>query len=101
MSVIVNTLCFTVCELGSMHTRKVESHCVVLRVVAELLGDDRIAKEEGEVREHVLTGGRDGAGGRELPGAVHVGSSHLSLSRRKAWRLGLCWQAWKPDSLVS
>ena len=55
---------------GSMCIR---SHGMVLRVVAELLGDDGVAEEEGEVGEHVLTGGRNGAGGGKLFGAVGVG----------------------------
>ena len=46
---------------------------MLLRVVAELLGDDGVAEEEGEVGEHVLTGGRDGAGGGKLFRAVDVG----------------------------
>ena len=41
-------------------------HGVVLRVVAQALGDDGIAEEEGEVGEDVLARGRDGAGRGEF-----------------------------------
>jgi hypothetical protein len=49
---------------------------MVFRVVAEPLGDGGIAKEEGEVGEHVLTGRCDGARGWEVPGALHVLGLH-------------------------
>lgn len=47
-------------------------HGVVLAVVAEALGHDRVAEEEGQVRENVLARGRDGAGRGELLGAFFV-----------------------------
>lgn len=47
------------------------SHGVVLRVVAEALGDGGVAEEEGEVGEDILARGRDGARRGELAGAVY------------------------------
>jgi len=60
-------------------------HGVVLGVVAEALGDDGVAEEEGEVGEDVLLGSGDGARGRErsrpaLRVFLHVtDASHLRL----------------------
>jgi len=50
---------------------------MVFRVVAELLGDGGVAKEEGEVGENVLTGGRDGTRSGELPGTLLVLGLHF------------------------
>ena len=58
---------------------------MVLGVVAEALGDDGVAEEEGEVGEDVLLGSGNGARGRErgrlaLRVSLHVtNSSHLRL----------------------
>jgi len=57
------------------------AHGVVLGVVAEALGDDGVAEEEGEVGEDVLAGGGDGARGGELGGALLVGVGHGWLCR--------------------
>ena len=61
------------------------SHGVVLRVVAELLGDDGVAEEEVKVGEHIIAGGRDGAGSRELPcaGGINCLSHFVCLEERR------------------
>ena len=72
----IQEFCVVLLVLAVICVREVEGHRMVLRVVAELLGDGGIAKEEGEVGEHVLTGGRNGAGSRKLLCAVDVGLLH-------------------------
>jgi len=67
---------------------EVEGHGVVLGVVAEALGDDGVAEEEGKVGEDVLAGGGDGARGGELGGALLVDVGHGCFG---FWG---CWVSW-------
>ena len=48
------------------------AHRVLLRVVAEALGHDGVAEEEGEVGEDIVARGGDGAGGGQLLCPVYV-----------------------------
>lgn len=65
---------------------EVEGHGVVLGVVAEALGDDGVAEEEGEVGEDVLAGGGDGARGGVTGSALLVGHGCVAVF---GWGVGL------------